>query len=53
MSEFTEGLDKTEFTKNEWWEVAKIAKPGITRKEYNIIWRSFIEKKRAGTLSQD
>lgn len=44
---------KTEFTKTEWFRIAKLAKPDITREEYNIMWAEFAAKKQAGTLGQD
>lgn len=39
-----------EFTKEEWWDVAKKLKPGLTEEEYDDMWDRFQEAKRQGSL---
>ncbi|WYW01018.1 hypothetical protein Aura_00101 [Pseudomonas phage vB_PpuM-Aura] len=38
-------------TKDEFWDVAKIAKPGITREEYDVMWDDFQKKKSLKELN--
>lgn len=36
-----------EFTKDEWFDVVRELKPGITREEYTVMWDEFQETKEA------
>ncbi|WYW01496.1 hypothetical protein Amme1_00104 [Pseudomonas phage vB_PpuM-Amme-1] len=38
-------------TKDEFWDIAKIAKPGITREEYDVMWDDFQKKKSLKALN--
>lgn len=44
--------EKTEFTKDEWREVARRAAPAMTDEQYDAAWAEFAERKAAGTLAR-
>jgi hypothetical protein len=35
-----------EYTEDEWFEVCRNLKPGLTREEFKPMWEEFVEKKR-------
>jgi len=39
-----------EFSKDEWWDVARILSPDLSREEYDEMWADFCEVKRRRTL---
>ena len=36
----------TEYTKDEWFSVARLLKPGLTREDYESMWARFCEHMR-------
>lgn len=40
-----------EFTKTEWYDVAKHLVPDLTPEEYDIMWDEFVEMKRMKGLN--
>lgn len=36
-----------EFTKDEWFSVARVLKPGLSREEYEKMWADFVKEKAA------
>lgn len=36
-----------EFDREEWWDVMRVAKPGIDRQEFDAYWEEFHRMKRA------
>lgn len=39
-----------EFTKEEWFEVCKHARPDLTEDEFDQLWEDFVAAKEAGRL---
>lgn len=38
------------FGKDEWWSVAKIARPSLTYDEFEVMWEEFTKRKREGAF---
>lgn len=41
MTELKREMNLNEFTKDEWFDIAKEMKPGLTTQEYEEMWRRF------------
>jgi hypothetical protein len=39
-----------EFDKDEWWDVARMARPELTREQYDEMWDDFLEMKKKRRL---
>jgi len=40
-----------EFTKEEWWDVARVLTPEMTQEEFDAMWEEFQETKRRRKLN--
>lgn len=45
-----EGTRLDEYTKDEWWDVARAVKPDLTREEYDAMWERFQADKARSAL---
>lgn len=41
-----EGVQRLdEYTREEWWDVARLCNPSLTRAEFDLMWSQFLDER--------